>query len=66
MLTFFIYPSSNGQYYFTIETGTNYKVLATSETYHNKSDCRAAAELIKGRAGTALIVDMTTASASAR
>jgi uncharacterized protein YegP (UPF0339 family) len=53
---FWIKKSSNGQFYFTVEAA-NRKVLATSETYWNKGDCRHAAELIKSNAGGASILD---------
>lgn len=54
----YLNDSTNGQYYFTI-VASNYKTLATSETYWNKSDCRSAAELIKREASSATILDMT-------
>jgi uncharacterized protein YegP (UPF0339 family) len=61
-MVFCIYEASNGQYYFTIETGTNYKVLATSETYWNKDDAIHACNLIKLGAANASILDMTKAA----
>jgi uncharacterized protein YegP (UPF0339 family) len=61
-MNFFVYKASNGQYYFTIETSTNHKVLATSETYWNKADAIHACNLIKSGASGALVVDMTKAA----
>lgn len=57
-MNIWINKATNGQFYCTLETTGNHKVLATSETYHNKSDCRAAAELVKGEAGGASIIDI--------
>lgn len=54
-MKFEIKPSSNGQWYFRI-VSSNGNVLAHSETYWNRSDCRNAASLIKYQAGAAPIV----------
>lgn len=49
--------SSGVQWYFRIVSGGNYRVLATSERYHNKSDARATAQLIINSAGSGYIVE---------
>jgi len=52
--------STSQRFYWKIVSGSN--TLATSETYYNKSDAIAACELVKRDAGTAPIVDKTTAT----
>lgn len=61
-MLFCVYRATNGQYYFTIETDTNYKVLATSETYWNKADAMHACNIIKREASNALVLDLTKAA----
>jgi uncharacterized protein YegP (UPF0339 family) len=43
--------SINGQYYFSV-VASNGNILATSETYWNKTDCLNAAGIIQGGGGT--------------
>lgn len=46
-------------YYFVIKTRSNHKVLASSETYANKADCKRAIELIRAFGATGAVWDMT-------
>ncbi|HSI85573.1 MAG: YegP family protein [Candidatus Methylacidiphilales bacterium] len=55
-----IEKAKNGQFYFNIKAA-NHKVLATSETYINRSDCKSAAESI-ANAKEIAVVDMTAAA----
>jgi uncharacterized protein YegP (UPF0339 family) len=57
-VSFVINRSRNGQFYFEILAGNN-RTLATSETYWNKHDCVSAANLVKGNAAGARVVDNT-------
>jgi uncharacterized protein YegP (UPF0339 family) len=54
-MVFEIRQAANWQWYFRIMSGSN--VLATSETYREKADCRSTAQLIISRAGTGRIVE---------
>lgn len=54
-MTIRILSSSNGQYFFRIES-SNGRTLAHSETYWNRSDAVSAAQLIKSQAGSATVV----------
>ncbi|MFY1697336.1 MULTISPECIES: YegP family protein [unclassified Solwaraspora] len=60
-----IHYSSNPtqQYYWQI-VASNGRILATSETYYNKSDAMSAARSVKYQAGSAPIVDHTVGSSS--
>ena len=42
--------ADNGQYYFRVWS-SNWNILATSETYWNKSDCVSAARIIQKGGG---------------
>jgi uncharacterized protein YegP (UPF0339 family) len=57
IMYFHLKPSVNGQWFFTIVAGGNYKTLATSETYRNRSDALAAIHSIQGGAGGAEVVE---------
>ena len=56
-MKFEIRPSGS-QFYFLI-VASNGRVLASSERYHNKADCRNAIDLIKIGAGSANVDDVT-------
>lgn len=51
--------SATQSYYWRI-VAANERVLATSETYHNKADVQAAIRSVKTYAGSAQVVDQTT------
>jgi uncharacterized protein YegP (UPF0339 family) len=55
-MKFEIRRASGGQYYWRI-VASNGQVLATSETYYNKTDARAAAESVRSHAASASIHD---------
>lgn len=55
-MKFEIHRASGGQYYWRI-VASNGQVLATSETYYNRTDAQAAAESVKSQAGSAPIDD---------
>lgn len=62
-MKFEIHDSANGQFYWRI-VASNGRVLATSETYHNKSDAESAARSVKVSAGSAAIEDHTRRAAA--
>lgn len=62
---FEIHKATNGQYFWRI-VASNRQVLATSETYYNKSDAQRAAQSVKTNAASAPIVDKTGTSAHSR
>lgn len=64
-MEFQLLDSSNGQVYSRIVAG-NGQVLFTSETYVNKRDAQAAAQLVKDNAANAAIVDKTRTAAVRR
>ena len=53
-----IHKSSDGQFYFNIVAKTG-EVIATSETYHNKKDCRDTIKSIISQAALIRVVDKT-------
>ncbi|GIJ76006.1 hypothetical protein SAMN05443287_106190 [Micromonospora phaseoli] len=55
----------NQRYYWRI-VASNGQVLATSETYYNKSDAQTAAQSVKSNAASAPIVDHTGTSSYGR
>jgi uncharacterized protein len=57
-MKFEIHRASGGQYYWRIVAG-NGQVLAVSETYYNKRDAQAAAEIVQRGAADARIFDHT-------
>lgn len=57
-MKFEIRRASGGQYYWRI-MATNGQVLAVSETYYNKRDAQAAAELVQREATDARVLDCT-------
>jgi uncharacterized protein YegP (UPF0339 family) len=58
-MRFTMSKASSGQTYFELQASGNYATLASSETYVEKSDARAAIDLIKAEAATAEVVDNT-------
>lgn len=55
----------NQRYYWRI-VASNGQVLATSETYYNKSDAQSAAQSVKTYAASAPIIDKTGTSSYSR
>ena len=64
-MEFQILDSSNGQFYSRFVAG-NGRVIFTTETYVDKADARAAAQLVKDNAWSAPIVDKTRTAATRR
>jgi len=53
-LQFSVHKSDkNGQFYWRCQQAGNWKIIAQSETYHNRADCDAAIDLLITHASTA-------------
>jgi uncharacterized protein len=56
---------SGGQYRWRLLAGNNRNIANSGEAYHNKADCLAAINLVKGSA-SAPVKDLTQAATAAR
>ena len=56
---------SGGQYRWRLLAGNNRNIANSGEAYHNKADCLAAINLVKGSAN-APVKDLTQAATAAR
>jgi uncharacterized protein YegP (UPF0339 family) len=60
MLYFDLQKSTNGQWYFNVRSAGNHRIVATSETYHNRQDALHTVQLIRQHAASAAVWDSTT------
>jgi uncharacterized protein YegP (UPF0339 family) len=57
-LRYYIYKDTAGYYRWYLEAANNRKIANGGESYHNKADCLAAINLVKGSA-SAPVHDLT-------
>lgn len=57
---FTISQNASGQYYWNLRSA-NHQIVAGGETDHNKRDCLAAIELVKGTGAATPVKDQTAA-----
>ena len=62
-MKFEIHNAQGQQSYYWRAVADNGRVLASSETYYNKSDAQAAINTVKREAATAQTVDLTRSAA---
>ena len=55
-MTYVIYRDSAMQYRWRLRAANNRIIADSGEAYHNRADCRAAIDLVKG-SGSAPIID---------
>jgi uncharacterized protein len=53
-MAYYIYRDRIGQWRWRLAAGNNRVIADSGEAYHNKADCRAAIDLVKGSAMTAV------------
>lgn len=55
MLYFHLYKDTAGQYRWTLYAANQKKIANSGEGYHNKADCKAAIDLVKGCSAASVI-----------